>query len=49
MKTDRQIKKTDFLCFPLEGMEAERGLTPLPPLETPAGAPLRTPELMGAL
>jgi len=32
----------------LEEAKAERGLTPLPLLETPAGAPLRGPELRGA-
>lgn len=30
-------------------MESEHGLTPLTPLETRAGATLRSPELMGAL
>lgn len=49
MKTDHQVKKTGFLCFLLEESEAEHGFTPLTPLETRAGATLRTPELMGAL
>lgn len=49
MKKDCLVKNAGFFVSPLEQREAEHGLTPLPQLETLPGAPLRTPELKGAL